>query len=126
MNATQWWQTVADEVRGRRVTSNHPNRNALAAVAGVHYATLARLEKGQPVSMDTLAKIGAKLGCRPGYLQALSRGATPDQAAEPEDELQELRAKTKHLAAQLAEAQETLGRLMARLDEREACSRDAG
>lgn len=93
------WGRLADYVRAGRVRAGFANRRAFAGhLRDIGYPvterTLGSLERGERVSMDTVAAIEIGLGWAPGSGRATLAGGEPttqaDAAGHAQDDLQSL------------------------------------
>lgn len=68
---------LAAFVTNQRQVRGYPTVRALASVTPLHEKTLYRIERGEPVSPNTLATLERALGLSPGDAAAILNGGEP-------------------------------------------------
>ena len=98
------WDAVAEAIN-TRLADRGMTQRALAEASGVSVATLRKLQKAEPAERGrpVLIALSLALGWAPGYLEALSGGATP-----PDDPSADLRRAVESVRAELDDVRERL------------------
>jgi transcriptional regulator with XRE-family HTH domain len=76
------WARLADHVVSRRAALGM-SRDALADATGVSARSIGKMERGESVSRDTVAKVEIALGWEQGSGRRLLEGGEPSEAARP-------------------------------------------
>jgi hypothetical protein len=75
--AEENWKRLGDYVIARRIALGMRDRRALAAVTGVTYRTLGKVETGRRVSASTLGALENRLDWAPGSCRQILAGGEP-------------------------------------------------